>query len=201
MKFRPDKIHYIRNFEIAISISLFLTIIIFLFYPEPSRDNDSVLYYGEAFITTMDIPQTEQKPAPPPPPKPILPSLFFEVDDSELLPDIEIKDNMPDTKFGDGEESNPVNTGEQVIQFSSLPYKPRKSYAYVPKLSDCEGEIKMALHIGKDGKVIEHKILKNSTDSDECLKRVVDAMYKSRWMPVVIEGDKFEFWLEESVIF
>lgn len=201
MKPKPDKLHYIRNFEVSLIVSLFLIILIFLIYPEPENREDEVLYYGDMVITTVDIPRTVQKPAPAPPPKPVLPVLFIEVDELEMLSDIEIEENTLDMETGEGETDSPVQPANRVIQFSSLPYKPRKSYAHVPKISGCDGEIKLALHIGKDGKVKEHKVLKNTTASEECLQRVLDSMYKSRWMPVVIEGDRFEFWLEESVIF
>lgn len=150
-------------------------------------------------ITAIDIPLTDQKPAAAIPPKPIIPSLFIEMDELELLPDIEIEDNSLDMQIDEGE--NTRVPADRIIQFNSLPYKPRKSYAHVPRISDCDGEIKLALLVGKDGRVKEHRILKNSIDSEECLQRVIDSMYKSRWMPVIIEGDRFEFWLEESVIF
>ena len=201
MKFKSDKIHYRRNFEISVIVSLVLTIIVFSIYPKPEEKNDTVFYYGDMLITTLDIPHTDQMPAAPAPPKPILPLQFVEVDDLELLPDVEVEENTLDTEFGEGEVNGPKNPSDEVLQFSSLPYKPRKSYAHVPKITGCEGEIKLALHIGKDGRIKEHRVLINTTDSDECLNRVLESMYKSRWMPVIIEGDRFEFWLEESVIF
>lgn len=201
MKPKSDKINYRRNFEISIIVSLILIIIAFFIFPKPDEKKDTVFYYGDMLITTVDIPHTDQKPAAPPPPTPIVPLQFVITDDLDFLPDVEIEENTLDAQTGSGEVQGPQSPKDQVLQYSSLPYKPRKSYAHVPKITGCEGEIKLALHIGKDGKVIEHKVLKNTTNSDECLKRVLDSMYKSRWMPVVIEGDRFEFWLEESVIF
>ena len=198
---KPDKIHYARNFEISLIISLLIAILLFQFYPEYEINKKEVVYYGESLITVIDIPTTDQKPSVPLPPKPVIPSLFIEVDEVEMLPDVEIEDNSLDMQTDEGDNTANKLNPNRVIEFSSLPYKPRKSYAHIPKISGCSGEIKLALRIGKDGTVKEYKILINTADDEDCLKRVIDSMYKSRWMPIIIEGDRFEFWIEEAVIF
>ena len=49
------------------------------------------------------------------------------------------------------------------------------------------GYVDIKLKIGTNGKVIEHKIIANTTGSQKYLQSVIDAAYKSRWEPVRIK--------------
>lgn len=185
--------------EIALITSLTIVILFVLFYPGIKLSDDKVLYYGEPFITLIDIPTSEQKPSATAPPKPIIPIQFIEVDDDELLPDILIEDTSLDLPVGEKTDPSLNFDPSGAILSNSLPFKPREVYLYVPELDGCDGEIKLSLRIGKDGEVKEHKIIRNSIDSDECEKRIIESMYKWRYMPIIIEGDRFEFWTEKTI--
>ncbi len=98
---------------------------------------------------------------------------------------------------GDGVGSG---TGTGKV-YQSLPFVPRQILEVLPDNSnETKGYIILALRIGTDGKVQEHKILYNSMDT-ELLQKVLDAAKKSRWQTVKMEGEKVEYWIEKKYRF
>ncbi len=108
--------------------------------------------------------------------------------------------------FGDGIGSGTGDgTGKGIGNdgaYSSLPFVPRQILEVLPEQDDInKGTVILALKIGKDGRVIEHMLLMNSTKKDEVLKKVLAAAYKSKWQTVKMEGNKVEYWIEKTYSF
>ena len=120
----------------------------------------------------------------------------------EPLEDIKI--NAPSGKNGSNEKSESIKDSNNsgIYEASSFPFVPRQILEVVPqKVSGAEGIIKVKVLIGLNGYVKQHKILNNTTNSETELKFVVDAVYKSRWQSITIEGQKVEYWIEKTYAF
>jgi len=196
-----EKYHYRRNFELSLVISLSLIILIFKFHPDLNFTQIKNQYYADPLITVIDIPRTSQdNPLPatmPVPPKPIVTSLIIEMDELEILEDIEFEENSLESAF----IRNSKSRSSGIREMTSLPFIPREIFVSVPKIEDVNGYIKLSLKIGIDGKPKAHNVLENNTDCADCLDKVIEAAYKSLWVPVRIEGDKIEYWLEKTYTF
>ncbi|OGU54387.1 MAG: hypothetical protein A2V66_12025 [Ignavibacteria bacterium RBG_13_36_8] len=205
MLIRKERLHYKRNFELGLILSLTLTILVILIYPYPSDEIEDTQIFFEPVITVIDIPQTEQDSPPQMSaqlqPKPLVPSLLVEIDEPQILEDIELEDNTlkSSENVGMGIVDAMGGTGTRVL--SSLPFVPRQLLEVVPPKDDYEGSITLSLRIGKDGMVKEYRVLKNTTRSSECLQNVLTAVCKSKWVPVQMEGERVEFWIEKSYRF
>ncbi len=201
---KKDSIHYSRNIKIAIIISEIIILLLFILVPYPSEDKEKKIYFPENLITVMDIPRTEVIPPKPgglPPPTPTIPTNFELVEDPEILPDVEIPDissltNRPSQNNGISQNQN----GEYYA--SSFPFVPRQILEVVPNRSEgMNGYIKLSLRIGKDGFVKNYRILSNTIKDQKSLKNILDAVYKSRWQPISIEGEKIEYWIDKTYSF
>ncbi len=199
--FKEDNFHYSRNIKVAVIISEFLILCLFLFWPAPSLKTERKIYFPENFITVADIPSTEITPPKPggmPPPRPAIPIDFVPIEDPEVLPDVVIPDNSnaAGSKSGIGENK----TGEYYA--SSFPFVPRQILEVVPsKMEGVSGYIKLSLKIGRDGFVKDHRIIAGTIKNQELIKNILDAVYKSRWQPISIEGEKIEYWIEKTYSF
>lgn len=86
--------------------------------------------------------------------------------------------------------------------YQSLPFVPRQILEVLPdNANETKGYIILALRIGTDGKVQEHKVLLNSMNDAELLQKVLEAAQKSRWQKVKMEGEKVEYWIEKKYRF
>jgi|GEM_PF-1956183 len=85
---------------------------------------------------------------------------------------------------------------------TTLSFTPRQILEVIPeKRSGFNGIIKLSVRIGKDGCVKNHKILQNTTGSDIGLSKVLEAVYKSRWQSIKVEGKMVEYWTEKTYKF
>ncbi len=83
-----------------------------------------------------------------------------------------------------------------------LPFTPKQILEVIPeKKDDYKGIIKLSVRIGKDGRVKDHKVLNNNTGSAGCLAAVLEAVYRSKWQAVKIEGKMVEYWTEKTYKF
>ena len=202
MILKEDKIHYSRNFKIALILSLSIAIMCFLFFPDIKEGVTEIPVYYGPIISLMDIPPTSSSGKPetlPPEPIPIIPENIVEIDELVELPDVEIKENTLneiDHSSSIANSAAPVSKG--AYEFSSLPFTPRQILEVVPKeINGAEGQVVVSLKIGEDGYVKEHKIIKDNTNKNECVKSVIASVYKSRWQPIIIEGERIEYWVEK----
>lgn len=206
MKHKEDKINYNRNYEIALILSLVVVILLFIYSPDFNKTTDKILYFPEPLITLVDIPNTQQSGQSSLllPPIPEIPSQFIPVDELEILPDILLKESNQDKSSSGSSVNTKSSTGTSVgiYEASSFPFVPRQIVEVVPeKVDGAEGAIKLKLLIGKDGYVMKHEVMNNSTNKPKCLTFVINAVYKSMWQPVSFDGEKVEYWLEKSYVF
>lgn len=135
---------------------------------------------------------------------PEIPSQFIPVDEPELLADVIIKESNTEKNSNGSSENtkSSIGTSKGIYEASSFPFVPRQIVEVVPeKVDGGEGAIKLKLLIGKDGYVMKHEVMNNSTNKTKCLTFVVNAVYKSRWQPVSFDGEKVEYWLEKTYVF
>jgi hypothetical protein len=198
--FKYNKIHYKRNFELSLVISLSILIFTFYFFPNIKFSKEKITEENFPVITINDIPQTVQdkeiKKASTV--KLALPNIIIPDDmiDIEILQDVKAMENnnvdnpliLKNVKVGETIKNNFVP--KQILEV--VPDKAGNSFI---------GVINLSLKIGKDGKVVRHKVISNTTNSAECLQKVISAAYSSKWEPMMIEGEKKEYWVEKTYKF
>lgn len=199
---KPEKIHYSRNFEIALIISLSIVILLFTFFPnnlgkgKTSNNNNSIIF------SVNDIPPTVQTSGTrqaiqhiPRVPDILIPS---DIEPPEVLKDVEISGNNLTVPRASGNGTSNKNNAA-----SSPPFVPRQILEVMPKKVDqkVDGYIKLSLKIGTDGKVKSYIVLTNTTNCSQCLKNVLNAVLKSRWQPATVNGNKIDYWVEKSYNF
>ncbi|MBI1936609.1 MAG: energy transducer TonB [Ignavibacteriales bacterium] len=201
--FNYDVIYYELHIKVGVVISLLISIFLFFVFPKNKTEKKEIPYFYEPLITVIDIPNTKQslQSAPPIPAAPVISNLLLPVEDPEILPDVVVKE-ASSHKSGTVEGTSKGSGKTGVYEASSFPFVPRQILEVVPKNEDdSEGFVKIRVLVGVDGYVREHKILSNTTKSEVCLRNVVNAVYKSRWQPIAIEGEKVEYWIEKTYAF
>lgn len=206
MKQRVDKINYKRNYQISLIISLLICIVSFLIFPELMSNKKEIPYFTEPIITVLDIPNTIQllQNNLAPPPSPVISSFLLPIDESEILTDVKISEIKPNSSSGElGINSSDTGGNTKgIYEASSFSFIPRQIIEVVPeRVNGASGSIKLKLLVGKDGFVLKHEILSNSTNNSKCITLVQNAVYKSRWQPVSFDGEKVDYWLEKTFTF
>lgn len=186
---------YKKRLEVSIITSLFGLMILFYMYPEFIADIFILPEVPGPEVVVINIPQTIQRNAKRPP-RPATPAIPVPSEDIAILDDITLEIERIEDLIAPDKVFNPD-------ELEGLPYLPRQVLEVLPGKStdNPTGEIMLSLHIDKNGKVIDHKVLKNTTQSQTCLQSVVKAVYSSRWQPVVIDSTKYEYWIYKSYHF
>jgi hypothetical protein len=202
MLFKYNKVYYKRNLELSLIISLSILIFAFYFFPKIKFSKEKIIEENVHLITVNDIPQTIQnkiirrantiKPALP---SIIIPDNLINI---EILEDVKVNKNIDLINSLISKDNNGESAGLNQNNFV-----PKQILEVVPDKSDdnFQGVIYLSLKIGKDGMVITHKVLRNTTNSRECLQKVIAAAYSSKWEPMMIGGKKKEYWVEKSYQF
>ena len=120
-------------------------------------------------------------------------------------------DNLTSTEDANNEENKNENKSEvenndpsiTESNFADLTIMPRQIYEVLPtrKTDEIEGSIKLKLRIDTNGKVVEHIILSNSLECENCLDELITVAYLSKWEPGILNGIKSDFWVEKSYTF
>lgn len=94
----------------------------------------------------------------------------------------------------------PKGSGGALENLPRLPFIPRQVLEVVPEKPEdnLEGEIDLVLRIGTDGRVQEHRVSSNTTNSYKYLNSVIKAAYRSKWEAVTYQGGKVEYWIEKK---
>jgi len=83
-----------------------------------------------------------------------------------------------------------------------LSFTPRQIFEVPQEINpDFKGKIKLAIRIGKEGLPKDHKVLQNTTNNPQCLIKVLEAAYKSKWQAVKVEGKFVDYWTEKTYSF
>ena len=205
-KYKTDKLNYNYIIEISISVAMIIIILLVLFFPRLSVfEKESIEYFEGAAkldhtpITIQDAANSKAKKSKAIPPAAIFVPVDYEVILEELVLD---EDYTMEEVAESGDKIDSEGTGDEPLAFSSLPYLPRQIVEVIPaNIDNLEGRIKFSLLIGKNGKVLEHKILRNTLSEQKSLKFIIDAVYKSKWMPINFDGHYVEYWFEKTYSF
>ena len=186
---------YIKRLELSIVISLLMLIFLFYLFPKFISDSFILPDFPKPQIIVINIPQTIQ-PNIKRPPRPTRPAIPVPSEDMAILDDITIAIEDVDDWIAPDKIFNPD-------ELEGLPYMPRQVLEVLPEKTDDnpKGEILLSLHVDKNGKVKAHKVIRNSTQSQVCLISVLEAAYSSRWQPVIIDSNIYEYWIYKSYKF
>ncbi|MEJ2544643.1 MAG: hypothetical protein P8Y99_11300 [Calditrichaceae bacterium] len=189
------KTGYKKRLELSLVFSLLILLILFYLYPVFLSGIFVLPDIPNPQINVIDIPQTVQNRAKRPP-QPSRPAIPVPSEDIAILDDIPI----------DFEQVQDFNMPGKIFnpdELEGLPYIPRQILEVLPEKTENnpKGEILLSLHIDKNGKVKAHKVISNTTGSDICLQHVIKAAYSSRWQPVIIDSNIYEYWIYKSYKF
>lgn len=114
-----------------------------------------------------------------------------------------IPDKLTASSANDLSRPDESKTEVKIIAANELSGIPRQIVEALPEMTEgsVKGTINLSLKIGLDGKVKEYKVIKNTSNSAECLKRVIEAIQRSRWEKVTYHGSQVEYWIDKSYIF
>ena len=188
--------NYSRNIKISMIISELLVICAFLFSPSITENN--FFDIKEPIFLIDDIPITFQ-PDKYAPKKPSTPEIFISAEISEpiILNDVIFKNivNQETADYNEVANVNNLKNWERRL--------PRQLLEVLPDERDknYSGSLQLKLKIDNSGKVSEHVILFNSMECEDCLSKIISAVYKSLWEPGMKNGAETEFWVEKSYTF
>ncbi len=183
-----------RRLEYAFIAVLCSLILLFLLFPDRPDSEQSLPEYYAPSLKIIEIPVTRQDQARrrPPPPKPGIPVEGGEVEN--------IEDNRRfwrETLFTADSSSADFFTG------APLTFMPRQLIEVFPRNApeNVHGEVILLLNIGLDGKPTDHKLIRNSTGNEECVRASVEAAYKSTWQSAEANGRQVAYWIEKKYRF
>jgi hypothetical protein len=173
-----------------------------LFFPYIAPASPTSVEYQSLLFTINDLaPNTKQDNISNP--KPQEPKIFTPgiMDEPEILPDEEVVSLTENENNGNANSNVSVKGATFVAP--QLPFVPRQILEVLPQNVDenLKGLIEIELKISTDGKVIEHKVILNTTGSQKYLQSVITAAYKSKWEPVKIKDNNVVYWVEKTYRF
>lgn len=194
--------HYSRDLKTAIIFSLSVVVLVFIFFPKLNDKKEKIYIHPEIF-SVEDIPSTVQPQA--------LHNKNFQIPEIPEIkfPDISLRiEILHDVLVGSNNkaQNNTANTGplnNKQVSRDNLAFQPRQIKEVLPEKTGekVTGDIILSLMIGKDGKVEKYILLANTTDNEECLRNVLNAVYKSRWQAAKINGRAEEYWVKKEYNF
>lgn len=203
-RFKILKSEYKLVIKLSLIASLLFCILLFLFFPNIAPPSPAPMEYQSLLFTIGDVaPNTAQKNIKSP--KPPVPKIFIPdiVDEPEILPDEDIVSQTKTEESGSGKNNSNASGSGNALEAPELPFAPRQILEVLPKNIDknAKGFVELSLKIGTDGHVIEHKIIDNTTGSQQILQSVITAAYKSKWEPIKIDNSKIVYWVEKTYRF
>ncbi|HGY56468.1 MAG TPA: hypothetical protein ENK44_12230 [Caldithrix abyssi] len=192
---KKDSVKHSYKIKLEYSFILVLTglIVVLFLFPRGEIIPPQYTRSDLPVIEVIEIPRTVQKKLlkRPRPTKPAIPVAAEEI---ELLDQITID-------YSEIEQNKP-GEGISDISFTIRDRQPRQLVEVVPEEIDEEirGVIVLSLKIGRNGKILQHKVIKNSTRSERALQKVLRAAYRSRWEPAIFSGKTIEFWIEKTYV-
>jgi len=203
-RFKILRNEYRINFKLSLVASLLLCILLFLFFPFIASFPPPPAEYQSLLFTINDLaPITQQdKLANPKPPDPKIFTIAI-IDEPEILPDEEVKPITKEETNSNGNGNDSISDKGTPLILPQLPFVPRQILEVLPQNTDenIKGLIVIKLKIGTDGKVIEHKVITNTTGSQKYSQSVINAAYKSKWEPVKIKANNVVYWIEKTYRF
>jgi len=185
------KTTYTKRLQASLAGTLFLFVVLFLAFPRFYNHRAAIPTYRADNIEIVSIPRTQQKQTPrlPRPVRPVIPVAAEELDVLEEVPIIIQQDSTV----------APIMSGAP-LDAEDLPYLPRQTLEVMPAScgKDINGKIEVLVLIDKKGRVKDHRVLYNTTNSRQCLKKIIAALKKSRWEVVTLPTGKVEYWIRKT---
>ena len=182
-----------RNLELAFIITISFFIFLFLLYPKFEPDQQPAVYYSPEIILEIIPPTVQSKDKKPPrPQKPVIP---VAVDDFEMLNDIEIEHNVPESDSSSTLEFPPG---------APLPFVPRQIVEIVPSTpsdSEVKGVVRLLLKINTDGRVVKEKVIQGQELGTDIVQSAIHAARQTLWEKARVRGRPVQYWVEKSYRF
>ncbi len=180
--------NYVTRLQLSFIAVLLGLILLFRLFPKFKPAIRPLPQFTIQQIQFIEIPPTvQQGKAPPPPLKPVIPVAGEEI---EMLTEVPIEVN---TSINSSIRPN----SELPLAEEMLPYIPRQIVEVLPKVDDLKlkGTIILKLLIDKNGKIKKIRLISNSTQNPLAVKRVIQAVQKSRWEVVQFNQQSYEYWI------
>ncbi len=185
---KEKKVYYQNVFRVTLLISLSLITLIFYIFPRFNKISYNFRGKINIEIYVSDIPQTEQKKRGRPlPPRRPLSGLPVAVENAEL-PDEIILNEIPGVQFGE------EGAGGVPVEVPARPLL--EVYPDISEMS-CRGYVSLLLLVNEKGKIESVEVLQNSTGSEKCLERAIQAAKKSLWTPARVNDKPVCSWVEK----
>lgn len=196
------KYNYNRNLLISFVLSVLIITLSFVFIPPYEKSYREILTTPDLYIPVEYVPSTK-----------IITQQFSKSNDekinepslqNEILLTEKLTEVIYDTEVGTSKSTGVSNAENDVAEDNSGSIKAvnyfsaRQVLEVMPsKIKKFTGSIKLSVLVNKDGRVKDHKILQSTIECEDCVKLVIDALYSSRWQPLLVEGKRHEFWTEK----
>ena len=191
------RLHIRRDLLIAAIISELLCISAFLLSPGSGRSAD-IINHTEPIILIDNIQPTTQLPKVDIT-KPTAPVIFIAdiIEELKILDDVEIASAK--SKVEESEASEEV----AILETGNYSTAPRLTFEVLPdeKGDEISGSLNLSLKIGKNGKVISHKVLFSTLECENCMEKIMSAVYRSKWQSAITNGIEVDYWVEKSYLF
>lgn len=195
-RFKEHK-YYSRNFKLSLIFSELLVLCAFVF--SPGIKENLIIELNEPLILIDNVPITVQKnefiavrPKPP--------EIIFadNIEGPVLLDNIIIVEESGELSQISDQFASTENSFHKLNRRA-----PRQLLEVLPKKNNANftGIVQLKLKIDVSGKVLDHIILFNSLECEDCLNDIISSAYKSVWEPAVNNGKETEFWVEKSYTF
>lgn len=191
------RLHIKRDLLIAIAISEMLCISAFILSPN-SIESANIINHTEPIILidnilpTIQLPEFEKV-------KPSAPVIYIAdiIEEPEMLDDVEI------VAAKSIEVESNASEYVTVLETGNYSTVPRLKFEVLPdkKGDGISGSLNLSLKIGKDGKVISHKVIFSTLECENCMDKIISAVYRSKWQPAVTNGIEVDYWVEKSYVF
>jgi hypothetical protein len=174
-----------------------LCISAFLFSPN-SNSTANIINHTEPIILINYIQPTTQLPKAEKT-KPTAPVIYIAdvIEEPDMLDDVEI------AAAKSIEEDSDASDDVALLNTGSYTSAPRLTFEVLPdkKGNEISGSLNLSLKIGKKGEVISHKVLFSSLECENCMDKILSALYRSKWQPAVTNGIEVDYWVEKSYVF
>ncbi len=191
-----NKNHYFRHiFRLSLIVSITFLAILFYLFPRFNRNTDVKKTVSDVKIYVSDIPVTIQKTG-----RPKLPPRRPDSGIPVASENIEIPDELPLDQASANLEIQGADSLAAGLM-TEVPARPLLEIYPDVKGSSCKGYISLLLLVDTSGKIEDMKVLKNTTQSDSCLKQVREAVFKSVWIPARAGEKKVKSWTKKTYKF
>jgi protein TonB len=187
------KIKYLRHFELGLILSLIITILMFVYFPNVSVSKQLQEQMQE-LVDVEDVDITKQETAPPPPPKPVIP---IETPNDDILEDIELEETELDVQEIVSAPPPPVVEDEKLeetepnffIAVEEMPspiggimgIQAKIVYPEIAKRAGVQGRVYVKAFVDENGIVKKVEVIKGIGAG--CDEAAVEAVMQTKFNP------------------